>query len=214
MEGDSLEGISIDVLKYVAEYLDIDIKYERMPWPRVLKSLEHGHVDLVTTFFNTAERAPFVVYTGIPHTFESSVFVVPSKSEIVFDGNLNTIYPYRIGAIKGYSYGESFDNNEDLIVERVLDEPTLVRMIASGRYAIAIGNGFAIDLEAQRQGVSDNIKMLSTPVDSSPIYMAFSRQHEDALELSSRFTDAIAVLKKTEEYQGMLQKYDMQLGKF
>lgn len=214
MKGDALEGISIEVLEAVAERLDIDIQYERMPWPRVLKSLENGHVDLVTTFFNTAERAPFVVYTGTPHTFESSVFIVPSDSDIKFNGNLNAIYPYRIGAIKGYSYGKSFDTNEDLIVERVLDEPTLVRMIASGRYAIAIGNGFAVDLEAQRQGVADNIKVLPTPVDSSPIYMAFTRQREDALELASRFTETITSFKKTSDYQSMLEKYDMQPGKF
>ncbi|MFE8072225.1 transporter substrate-binding domain-containing protein [Marinobacteraceae bacterium S3BR75-40.1] len=204
-----LTGISIDVLAYVAKRLDIRIEYRRLSWPRVLQALERGSVDMVTTFFNTAERAPYVVYTGVPHAYESNHFFALPGSNISYDGDLTKLSTFRIGTIKGYAYGEAFDQASYLLTEHVLDEPTLVRMVYGKRFDLGVGNPYAIKLEVKRHGYEPPLRFLSPPVDRSPIFMAFSRQNPDALALSIDFTRVIAQFKQTPAYQRLLERYEM-----
>ncbi len=104
-----MAGISIEVLNHISNQINLNTSFIRLSWPRVLKSLEDGSVDLVTTFFNTAERAPFVVYTGVPHAYEINTFFALKKHEVSFNGHLESLSAHRIGMIRGYSYGHKFD---------------------------------------------------------------------------------------------------------
>lgn len=213
-EGDHLQGFSIEVLDHVSRDVGVDIRYQRLSWPRVLKSLDDGSVDMVTTFSNTAERAPLVVYTGVPHAVERNSLFTVAESEVTFDGTLESLSSYRIGAITGYSYGAEFDEVSYLMVERVLDEPTLVRMVLGRRFDVAVGNPFAIRLEAKKYGAEEQLNFIDPPVNRSPIYMAFSRKHPQALELAAEFTAAILEFKQTETYQQLLDKYDLRASGF
>ncbi len=96
-----------------------------------------------------------------------------------------------------------------MLKEKVLDEPTLVRMLVGQRFDIAIGNPFAIQLQAEAQGFNGQVQFLEPAVDRSPIYMAVSRRHPKALELASRLTGAIYEFKQTAAYQALLERYGM-----
>ncbi len=207
VEQGQLTGISIDVLEHVAGNLGIRIRYTRLSWPRVLQSLEFGRVDMITTFFQTPARARYVVYTGESHASESNHFFTRKGSEVTFNGDLQTLSGYLIGTIRGYSYGDAFDDAGFLTTDAVLDERTLVRMVAGDRFKLAIGNPFAIRQEALNQGVADQLAFLDPAVDSSPIFMGFSRELKWADELAEHFTEAIRAFKDTARYQQLLERY-------
>lgn len=204
-----LQGVSIEVLQRLSERLELNISYRRLSWPRVLQSLKDGQVDLVTTFSNTAERAPTVVYTGIPHAFENNHLFTLADSDLQFTGRLEELAAYRIGAIRGYTYGEDFDTADYLLKESVLDEPTLVRMVMGGRFDAAVGNPFAIERAIGQGRPRDALRFLNPPINRSPIYMAFSRRNPAALELAARFTTALVAFKQTPDYQQLLAKYGL-----
>ncbi len=109
--------------------------------------------------------------------------------------------------IRGYSYGQRFDEANYLLKEQVLDEATLVRMLVGHRFDLAIGNPFAIKLQAESQGFGDRIEFIQPTVDKSPIYMAVSRKYPNVLKLASDLTGAIYELKQTSMYRTMLQRY-------
>ena len=96
-----------------------------------------------------------------------------------------------------------------MIKEAVLDEPTLVRMMLGKRFDLAIGNPYAINLQAQKQKSANRLQYLKPPVDRSPIYMAVSRKHNQALDIAAKITAAIYEIKTTERYQQWLKKYGM-----
>lgn len=204
-----LTGISIDVLEHVATELGLHVRYRRLSWPRVQQALKQGDVDMVTTYFYTPERARTVVYCDEPHTAESNQLFTRIDSGITFDGDLQSLAGHLIGTIKGYSYGAAFDHANDLKKDGVLDERTLVRMVLGHRFNLAIGNPFAIRLEAQRQGGLDQLQFLAPAVDRSPIYMAFSRRDARAEELAEKFTQRIRQLKTTPKYRAMVSRYGL-----
>ncbi|MEQ5834838.1 transporter substrate-binding domain-containing protein [Marinobacter sp. NFXS9] len=208
-EAGHLTGISVDVLNYLADQLKLRITYKRLSWPRVLQSLERGRVDIVTTYSYTPERARDVIYVHEPHATEINVFFTRTDSDVSFDGDLHALSGQMIGMIRGYSYGLAFDDADFVHKDSVLDERTLVRMVAGKRFNVAIGNPFAIRLEASRQGVEDEIRFLSPPVDMIPIYMAISRQYPDAEGLADAFGDAIRHLKASPLYEDWLERYGM-----
>ncbi|WP_157678292.1 substrate-binding periplasmic protein [Oleiphilus messinensis] len=207
---DRLSGISIDVLEYIAPKLGYSIDYKRLSWPRVLKSLELGSVDMVTTFFNTGERATHVVYTGVPHAVESNHFIALSSTTVTYTGNLSDMESLSIGTIRGYSYGQTFDDADFLKKVPVLDEPTLVRMLFASRFEIAVGNPFAVKLQVKRQGYQRELRVIEPPIDVSPIYMGVSRKHTEALGIAAELTSAIVKFRNADQYKKLLQKYGME----
>ncbi|MDX1756080.1 MAG: transporter substrate-binding domain-containing protein [Marinobacter sp.] len=204
-----LQGISIEVLERIAERLNLEVSYRRLSWPRVLQSLQDGQVDMVTTFSNTAERAPSVVYAGVPHAVENNHLFSRAGDDISFHGQLEDLAAYRIGAIRGYTYGEAFDSADYLLKESVLDEPTLVRMVMGGRFDVAVGNPFAIRRAAGEEQRAAALQFMDPPVNRSPIYMAFSRRNPAALELAARFTTTLVEFKQTPAYRQLLDKYGL-----
>lgn len=209
-EDDALTGFSIEVLNRVAEQLGIVISYRRLSWPRVLQSLRNGQVDMVTTFTPTPERQKMVFFTSLPHAVEHNHLFVRADRQLDYKGELQSLSPYLIGVITGYSYGAEFDQAEYLHKDEVLDEQTLVRMVLGKRFDAGVGNPFAIRLEAAKYGRAGQLTFVDPPINSNPIHMGFSRKLPQGQALAERFSQAIARLKSGPDYQQLLRKYHLQ----
>ncbi len=57
------KGIAYDLLDLVMTRLDIDYKFELIPWSRVLKRAEAGEADCVLSGAYSLDREPYIAYT-------------------------------------------------------------------------------------------------------------------------------------------------------
>jgi len=201
------QGSSMEIAEIVAKRLGYKLVFKRYPWSRVLSYLEHGHVDMVLHFFNTAERASSVVYAGVPHIFESSYLFVNAKSNISYSGNLEKMKAYRFSNVRGYSHGVKYDSASYLNKTTVTSEVNLIKMLTLNRFDIAVGNKPTILMYAKQDDLNKKIKFLSPPIDKAPSYMAFSRIKSKSKALAAAFTEEIVAFKKTDEYKNILKKY-------
>ncbi|MCG7496205.1 transporter substrate-binding domain-containing protein [Vibrio sp. Of7-15] len=212
-DNDTFSGISIEVLEHIADDLGFTLRYQRSSWQGALNSLKTGKADLITTMFYTEERAQFALYPDEPHALEVNQFVTRPELSIHYNGDLNTLKQYRIGMISGYTYGNEYDKANFLKKDRVNNEHQLIKMLIGKRFELAVGNPFAIKLQADRLGVSHQIVLLEPAVDISPIYMAISKKTPNATYLIQQFSKSIKNLKRTPKYSSMLKKYQMLASK-
>ncbi len=124
--GGEYRGIAYDLLDLVMTRLDIDYKFELIPWSRVLKRAEEGEADCVLSGAYSLDREPYIAYTpeqlaygreGITpsvylHEFNGAFFILKLiEDTFVYESieqlELNN---YRVGVQQGYKYREDVDN--------------------------------------------------------------------------------------------------------
>lgn len=207
-------GISVEVCEAVAAELGFTLTYRRYPFTRMLQHVSSGQADIACTLFNTSQRAPGVTYTAVPHTFED-IWVFSRKDTANWDAlDLDTLRKSRLGGVRAYFYGHSLEDDTSFRKLLVNNEEQLIKVLLGGRIDYALGNKPAIELQARALGVADQLRFLEPPVYQGPIFIAISRNREDALELASDFTQAITRFRETPEYATLLQKYGLERPRF
>ncbi|WP_163835289.1 substrate-binding periplasmic protein [Spartinivicinus ruber] len=211
---DTIRGISAETAQKLAKQLNHKIIFKRYPFGRVVLYLQTGEADMVCQFFNTPDRAKAVIYTGVPHAFESAWMFIKKGSNINYQNNLQELSNYRFGGVIGYSFGKAYDTANYLNKQNAVSEQEQIKMLLAGRFDIALGTKPTIIYHAKRMQVLDQIEFLTPTLADSPVYMAFSRARDDAYELAAKFTEALVEYKKTDEYRQLLKKYHFEYPKF
>ena len=200
-------GISVDVCERVAQQLGYKLEYRRYPFSRLLQHVGDGRADIACTLFNTSKRAPGVTFTSIPHAFETVSVFRRAGDEPLDSSDINWLREFQLGGIRAYYYGEALEDDTAFKKLRVNDEEQLIKVLLGGRVDYALGNKPAIELHAERLGVRNQIEFMEPPVFRGPIYIAISRQREDAHKLAADFSRAVQRFRDTDEYVYLLARY-------
>jgi ABC-type amino acid transport substrate-binding protein len=201
-------GISMEACEIVAKRLGHTLKYDRYPFARVVNSLDNGSADMVCNFFNTPARAAVVVFTSVPHVYESAfLFVKVGKNVDWKGGSLQQLSKYTFGGIRGYSFGQEYDTATYLQKDEATDEVSQIKMLLADRFDIGVGNKAALLVQAKALGVDKDLVFLEPVIAVGPVYMAFSKKLPDAQQLAADFSREIAKLRDTPEYKKILKKY-------
>jgi ABC-type amino acid transport substrate-binding protein len=207
----NLHGAAIEITQHIAQKLGHTLVFRRYPWARVQLYLKTGDVDAVILYFKTPEREKDVVFTDIPHLYESSSLFVAKGTETPFNGTLSDLWSYRFGNVRGYSHGKEYDGAEYLNKHIVNNETLLIRMLVKGRIDIAVGNKPAIIMYAKQEGLHDKITFLTPPIDKAPNFFAFSKSRKDAAGLAKEFSTEVKKIIASERYQHILKRYGLDL---
>ena len=201
-------GAALEVAKAVAETLGHKLIYIRAPWKRIQSYLRAGKIDMMILYMKTPERAVDVIFTDIPHIYESSDLFVLKKSLIKFEGALSDLKSYKFGNVRGYSHGTEYNNSENLSKMQITNEEQLIRILIRGRIDIGVGNKPVIMRAAFHMGLIDEIRFLAPPIDAGANYIAFSKARKDAQELANQFSSQLKIYMKTDEYRAILKSYN------
>ncbi len=158
-------GAALEIAQTLATKLDHKLVYSRFPWKRLQAYLNTGKIDMVILYFKTPEREKDAIYTDIPHIYESSDLFVVEGTNYPYKGALDDLLPYKFGGIRGYSYGNEYDNSSRLLKQEVSNEELLIRILIHGRVDIAVGNKPAIIMHAEKLWLRDKIRFLKQPID-------------------------------------------------
>jgi polar amino acid transport system substrate-binding protein len=199
-----ITGICPDVITEVAKLLGINkITYEKYPWKRMLENAENGDVDAVMPLFITPERSKYLFFPEEELAYEVNVFFTLQDSDIQYSGDFQELISYRIGSIRGYSYGSLFDN-ADFKSEYAINEEMLLEKLQAHRYQIGIGNILVLKHFSREMDLG--IRILSPNVSRDPLFIGFTKIKKNR-NLVNEFSDAIHKLKLTEKYLDIVNKY-------
>lgn len=207
-------GISVDVCEHVASSLGYTLSYKRYPFVRLLQHVSLGNADIACTLFNTAQRAPGVTYTALPHAFEST-WVFSRIDAADWDQlDIDWLKQFKLGGVRAYFYGKNLEDDDIFKKLLVNNEEQLIKVLLGGRIDYALGNKPSILHHATQMGVADQLRFMEPSVYQGPIYIAISRARDDAHKLAADFTRVVGEFRQSAAYAALIEQYGLEQPQF
>jgi len=194
-------GFNIDLIKAVAEVMELNLDIELGPWNEVREELEEGKIDIVAGMYFSDERN-MVFDFSVPHTMVSSGLFVRENSEI---SSFEEIKDKEIIVQEG-DIMHDFLKREGITehIIPVADVPDAIRLLASGRHDCLL-------LSSEIQGLYfidrlklTNIKLIRTDLPSRKYCFAVSEGNK---ELLHKLDEGLNILKSTGKYREIYDKW-------
>lgn len=192
---DELTGFHIDLIKAVAEHIDVDVTLKPFPWKRAVKMVASGKVDAISYIAKSPERTEFVYFSKDNVLSETEHLLVKHKarSDTSIRWPNREPSPYSIVYISGYTLGKSFDEANHIDKNGVKSGELVVQLITKQRYDLGVVSDS--DLEGgELPKLMNQIEYLSPAFYSTKVYIGFSKNHEFT-PVVEEFTTAIYGLK-------------------
>ncbi len=208
-----LTGLHIDMIRYVAKKLKIEVEFVSLPWNRAIKYFSEGTVDAISYYGFTKEREIFSYYYADNILSETRWVLIALEErahEFKFDRTLQGLDNYLIGVQLGYSHGVYFDGLHHLERDIVKDEFAIENMLQNRRHDMAMMS-YQEFLGFKKRGDFKGIVALSPSIDSDPQYLAFAKnldENNQRAELARRFAEEFKRFKVSKEYEDLLQLYN------
>ncbi|WP_052706190.1 substrate-binding periplasmic protein [Vibrio galatheae] len=179
-------GLSIDVIKQVAEQLNINVEYVRLPGKRVLSQIRANQVDGGFIFSYSTERAQYANYPMDSQHADSTMriatldyfFYKLKDQTLAWDGvALQSIGDVPIGAHGGFSIAKKLKENQVNTIE-IESTGKLFEMLSKKRLAaIAIQSNIANSYIDENN--LTNIERVTPPISTKDYYLIFGHKFTD-----------------------------------
>ncbi len=169
-------GIDIGLLTEIAKRLGLELHLHPCPWRRCLKTLEDGHIDVLTSFAYTEERAEFAHYIKPSYSEVTPVFYYNRTHPVQIEHYIDLRH-LTVGAVVDSRYFEPFDSDTSLDKFEAGSEIILLRMLSAKRLDAIVGSDSNADFEIRKNHMEDVIA--KAPYRSghrNEIHMAVSRK--------------------------------------
>lgn len=199
-----LVGLDIDLIGALVVRAGAVPRFEAQSWNRVRERLDRGDLDAAFQFVGNAERFEKYYMIG-PFRTGLTVFAARRDAAVGYE-RLEDLQPYRIGMVRGFSYGPSFDAGPGLRKDDTAgDNRQLVRMLAAGRIDLAIGDERVLNHHLRQESLQNDIRLLPRPYDEVKRYIAVPRGKP---AIAARLTRALAELQENGELAAILRRWE------
>jgi polar amino acid transport system substrate-binding protein len=204
VDDNKVVGLDAEIVAAMVKQAGAEVDFEPQPWSRVQDLLERGEVDAAFQFVGRPDRFEKYFMIG-PHRMGQTVFAARSGRDIPVR-DVNALRGYRIGAIRGYTYGPAFDDATYLTKDTTAgDNLQLVRMLAAGRVDLIIGDREALSHFARRAGLHAQLQMLQPVLSEVPRYIAVPRSKP---AIAARLDKALADLRGNGGMAAILKRWE------
>lgn len=210
-ENNELSGPYIDILTSTLNYYNLDYEFKIFPWTRLMESLKDGSVDMAIPFFDTPERRLYMHYLEEPIGLSQYNIIVPSDSEITFDGDLFFLSVYDIGIVKDYFYTTELTNAIDngiIKVDEAFSSQNNILKLIQGRVDLIIENFAIVNEYIKDSNKSDQLKVLDHPLTYNYAYIVFSKKH-DYSKIMKELNSHLQYIKKNGSFYNFFENYDL-----
>lgn len=175
-------GISIELAHELLDEAGMKPSYKPLPFPRALKYLEEGKLDMMLNLTVTKEREEYIHFIG-PQLDETVVLVVKKDTKLpisCLDDFKNL--PHPIGIERGKVYGPIFENKRKTdesfcrILDKVTDVSSNEKKLISDRLSGYLGYGYNTYYRLKNNPSYNQLKIHPFVINQSWVYFGFSKK--------------------------------------
>jgi polar amino acid transport system substrate-binding protein len=177
-EGERIVGASVALTGRILDQLGVAWEARHMgPWPRVLKSAEHGQIDLVLSLKPTPEREAYLVFTPAP-AFPNPMAVFTAKARPLTFEQPQDLVGKTGGRTAGDRFGDAFDKlaAQQLTLEDADSLGVNFQKLAAGRIDYVVTGLYTGRAQLLQMGLAERIAPLPKLVNEGFIHHGFSRR--------------------------------------
>jgi len=186
----------------------IQIQTNIVPWARAIQAVQSGQSQVILGLYFTQERSTYLAFSQ-PITFIETVLFSLKSRQIQYQ-SLIDLQPYKIGVVRGSSYGKDFDNADFISKYQVANESQNIDMLIWGRLDLFAGS---IDVLWHMIGIQaptskHKIETLKPALSSRALHIGFSKLSPGFNNLLIKFNRGLASMTK----DGSLEKLGKEHG--
>lgn len=194
------DGFNIEIIRRIAELMNLDIRISLGPWETMRRQLEQGQIDILAGMYKTAERDKLIDFS-IPHFISSYGVFVPENSEI---DSIEGILDKRI-LVQAQDVGHDYLEENGIGAEIIpMDSWTeLLPALREGQGDCAVLSMMQGVRELQNKNIS-SVRVIPHPL--------FQRRYCIAVksgeaELLATLNEGLNMLKSTGEYDEIFERW-------
>ena len=184
--------------------------FPKLPWKRALLEVETGAKDAIALLLKTDERAQYMEFTKPLMQTPALIFFNKKSFPDGFSwGDVSEFNQYKIGVVRGYSYGEPFDTyiaSKPKNVHEVTSSTQLFSMLQRQRIDLVPENSAVAYTLAADQGWLENLGASEKVLSSDILHIGISKKskHLSLLAELNRAIDALYKSGKIDRLVGQL----------
>ncbi|WP_108650859.1 substrate-binding periplasmic protein [Dongshaea marina] len=209
-EKGKVKGIAVDLVLEALKRSGHSATIKIHPWVRSLKQVESGSADAIFTIYKNPDREKFADFSNevlIPQTVS---FFSKKDSNFKYNGNLESVSKYKIGVVRGVSYGKIFDDAVKSGQLKSIDESNNAnanfKKLLKGRFDLLVSNKYGALFISKKTNSSNLIKEISPPLQTVPSYIAFSKKR-GLSHIRDEFDSALRSMKSDGKYKEIIDSY-------
>jgi len=196
-QGGKPEGIYPALLEAAFKHMAVPMEVHPRPWKKAIQDIDTGAAG-VGGIYRNAEREKKYDYSE--KIFVENLVVYFNKSTPLNFTRIDDLKGKRIGVIRGWSYGDDFDNARNakaLTVEEVDSDEMNFKKLDTGRLdaVVAINESGASLMHNYK-----NIGFSATALSQNPTYLALAKSTGQTA-LLKQFDQAISQMQKSGEFR-------------
>jgi len=197
-----------------------NISLDFIPWARAVTLSKKGEYDGLLNAYWNKERTKHYLFSVPIGKVGTWLFRRKDRSDILYNGNLESIKNYYIGVVRGYTISDVFDKADFLKKQKVVNTEQGLKMLFKNRLDLFASGSFSDErnlfkrLEVDKKGITNIIVRMEPPLQIQYLHMAVSlnaldchRKTED-LNVGMRKIMLNGVYRKILYEHGMLSSYD------
>lgn len=206
-ENEDRNGVLAEVTRQAAMEAGTDFNLEFTSWTKALEDVLNGDKDAIIAAYYSEERATkyhyslpiYSVYTGLIKLDGIDVKLVQSFDELD---------SYRISKLANSVVGETFDKHDFPNMRTFETEQEAVQALFNGEVDFYAGNLDVAKALAKKLGKdSTELSIVQPPINEQEIFVMFSRNTSNGLELRDQFNKAFVSLQVSGKYDEILASF-------
>lgn len=194
-------GFNVDIIKAIADEMDIEIQVIPMSWDNAVSALDRGEVDGIIGMSQNEERLKKYKFT-LPTVLNEQVIFV--HNDTIHINNIAGLEGFRVAYQKG-------DYNESILLKvpnikrfPKIDQEEALKALVKGEVDAVLGNKMVGLYHLQRNKLSDEIKIVGEPVSIVKYGPAVLMENE---ELLSILEEGLRIIKENRTYNNIYNKW-------
>lgn len=152
-----LKGYSWDVVRESFHAMGYTIKLNIIPWARCVKCVQNNKTDLIFPAIKNIKREK-EFYFSKQTTDEQKFVIYLRKDSILKFNGLTSLDGLKIGTMKGWSFGEEFDNANYIKKEQSYTVLSGLKKLISSRLDGVVGYQITYDYELKQNRLNEKVK--------------------------------------------------------
>jgi polar amino acid transport system substrate-binding protein len=203
------QGPCPEIAAGAVRLMDAEVEFVRVPWIRVLQSVERRRVDAGLCGTKSDERLAYSHFPDEPLLNYDATLFVRADSPLQ-SSDLAGLDGLTVGMVKGYSYGGVDGDLEaaGMVRMETNNRESLLNLLVLGRVDAVLDSLLPTFFDARRLGMEADIRAVLPSLAQTPGYLFFSKKlgHDD---LAARFSGALEDFKTTPEYRQIEERYGL-----
>lgn len=200
-------GLATDLVSTALARAGYSSEYRQVPWARALHGLGTGSYDVLVNAWFAEERTELGQFSA-PYLVNRVRLLKRKNSRIGFD-SLADLAPYSIAVVRGYAYGQAFDNDASLHKIPVLGFASAARMLHAGRVSLTLEDEYVARyyLNNEPDNLRAELEFLPKPLSENNLHILVSLQHPAHAQIVSAFNRAVAAMKADGSYAALFKRH-------